>query len=392
MEREEAEGLWPWDESNRIRPVRSLAGPPLRQVPAPGGVLIIEMDGVFANLGHEPAIVKELEVHEALAKQLAKAGKPPPTEAPSRYREVRQARFYRLQDRVTKKTRRGGRRTSLARSETVSVVNDPEYFRRRVQAIAHSWQIETYQRIVVLGDGGAFVWEISRTILNAIDEVLDIERARSHIHACGRALYGEGTPGATAWGRQWCKHVYDPGPDALLAELERLRQQCLPAAADRVVGNLIDYVTEHRKRMDYPRFRALGLPIASGAIESANRQVVSDRCKRSGMGWTRDGLQCMLSLRAAYLSGNWECAFAAIRAHRVIRRKAKLQLLDQTALQGATSLVALPATQPSQPSVDPTDLVPDPDIPPRKIPALLRNGFLKRTEDGRLVEARRVTA
>lgn len=341
------------------------------------------MDGVFANIGREPSIIAEFEEYETLKKQLDKDGKPPPTEVPSRYREVRQARLYRLEDRVTKKTRRGGRRTSLARSETVSVVNDPDDFRRRMQAVLSSWQATKYKRIAVLGDGGDFVWEISGTIVNAMIEVLDVQHARSHIHACGRALCGGGAAGATAWGKEWCAHVYDHGPDGLLAERARLKQQEVPASADKVLTNLLDYVTNHRLRMDYPRFRALGLPIASGAIESANRQVVGDRCKRSGMRWTRDGLQRILSLRAAYLSGNGECAFTAIRAHRAIHTRTKVQLRDEGTRPS-------PETPPSPPATEASDSLPD--IPPRKIPDLLRSGFLKRTADGRLVEARSVAA
>lgn len=392
LEREEAAGLWPWDEKNRIREVRPLAGPPLRYAPVSGDVLIIEMDGVFANVGREPSIIAEFEEYEALKKQLAKDGKPPPREAPTRFREVRQARLYRMEDRVTKKTRSGGRRTSLSRSETMSVVNDPEYFRRRVQAVTHSWQATKYKRIVVLGDGGDFVWEVSRTIVNATDEVLDVQHARSHIHGCSRALYGDGTPGATAWGRKWCAHVYDHGPDGLLAELTRLKEEGVPAPADRVFTNLLDYVTKHRLRMDYPRFRALGLPIASGAIESANRQVVGDRCKRSGMRWTRDGLQRILSLRAAYLSGNWERVFAAIRAHRAIRTPVKVQLNEQTASPPENEVAGEPqpvAAALSQ-AIESSDWLPD--IPARKIPELLRSGFLKRMSDGKLVEARVTTA
>ena len=390
LEREEAAGLWPWDEKNRIRALEPLGGLPLRKAPVPGDVLIIEMDGVFANIGREPSIIAEFEEYEALKKQLAKAGKPPPSDIPSRFREVRQARLYRLEDRVTKKTRTGGRRTSLSRSETVSVVNDPEYFRRRVQAVTHSWQATKYKRIVVLGDGGDFVWEVSRTIVNATIEVLDVQHARSHIHACGRALYGDGNPGATAWGRQWSTHVYDSGPDGLLAELTRLKQQGGPASAERVLTNLLDYVTKHRLRMDYPGFRALGLPIASGAIESANRQVVGDRCKRSGMRWTRDGLQRILSLRAAYLSGNWEHVFAAIRAQRAIRTPVKVRLSDQAGHEEEARRGSPPACQvKSQTTAAPDSL---PDIPARKIPELLRSGFLKRTADGKLVEARVATA
>lgn len=264
------------------------------------------------------------------------------------------------------------------------------YFRRRIQAVTHSWQATKYKRIVVLGDGGEFVWEVSRTIVNASVEVLDIQHARSHIHACGRALYGDGTAGVTAWGREWCAHVYDHGPDGLLAELARLKQQGVPAAAEKVLSNLIDYVTKHRLRMDYPRFRALGLPIASGAIESANRQVVGDRCKRSGMRWTRDGLQRILTLRAAYLSGNWERAFAAIRARRAISRAVNVRLDPNATDVLDSGAEPLPLRAAEERACEPIDQLPD--IPPRKIPELLRNGFLTRLADGKLVETRVATA
>lgn len=383
LEREEAESLWPWDEKQRIRAIPPLAGPGLRNTPPPGRGLVIEMDGVFANLGREPAIIQEFKQHEALKKAALEAGKSLPHDVPSRFREVRQARLYRLEDRVTKRTKSGGQRTTLTRSETVSVVNDPEHFRKRVQAVIHTWQADRYDVTVALGDGGEFVWEIARTLMNATYEILDVQHARSHIHACGRALHGEGTPEARAWAKRWCHSVYEHGPTALLEELTRLREQGLEPATARVVKNLLDYVTLHRHRMDYARFRSLGLPIASGAIESANRQVVGDRCKRSGMRWTRDGLQRILSLRAAYLSGNWSRAFVAIRRHRALRTAARAHLSASPQPSSRQQAPSRPAATPSagrSPCLR--------DIPDRKIVALLRSGFLKRSAGGLLEEAR----
>jgi hypothetical protein len=389
LEREEAESLWPWDEKQRIRPIQPLGGPPLRATPRPGRGCIVELDGVFANLGRDPAILKELEQYEAAKKAAIEAGTSPPKEVPSRFREVRQARIYRLEDRVTKRTRSGGQRTTLTRSETVSVVNDPEYFQKRVQALIQSWQFDRYQFTAVLGDGGDFIWEIVRIIINPTYEILDVQHARSHIHTCGRALFGEGTADARAWAKLWCHSVYEHGPAALLAELIQLQEpnQKLPEATQRVVKNLFDYVTKHQHRMDYARFRSLGLPIGSGVIEGANRQVVGDRCKRSGMGWSRDGLLRMLSLRAAYLSGNWDQAFAAIRRQRGIRTPVRSRLLEP---QPPT--VQAPATPPG-PSRE-ADVLTDHQvasrmgIPDRKIPSLLLGGFLRRNPSGQLEEAR----
>lgn len=387
LEREEAASLWPWDEKGRIRPIHPLGRPSLRVTPPPGRGLIVELDGVFANLGREPSILKELEQYDAAKKAAAQAGTSPPDEAPSRFREVRQARIYRLEDRVTKRTRSGGQRTTLTRSETVSVVNDPEYFRRRVQAVTHSWQADRYDFSAVLGDGGDFVWEVARTILNATYEILDVQHARSHIHTCGRALHGEGTAEAGAWAKRWCHVVYEQGPATLLTELSRLQDQGLTPAVHRVVKNLLDYVRQHKHRMDYPRFRSLGLPIASGAIESANRQVVGDRCKRSGMRWTREGLQRLLSLRAAYLSGNWAQAFVAIRQRRVLRTPLRLHLLEAH----PRTVQASPSSPDSSRKLEVLtdhEMASRLGVPDRKVPSLLLSGFLRRNANGQLEEAR----
>lgn len=52
--------------------------------------------------------------------------------------------------------------------------------------------------------------------------------------------------------------------------------------------------------MRYAEFRALGLPVGSGIVESAHRHVLQVRMKRAGQRWAvRRGRQ-MARLRAAY--------------------------------------------------------------------------------------------
>ena len=50
--------------------------------------------------------------------------------------------------------------------------------------------------------------------------------------------------------------------------------------------------------MAYPLYRSLGLPIGSG-VESAYKNVVAARMKRSGMVWSVDEAKGMLHLRAS---------------------------------------------------------------------------------------------
>lgn len=48
----------------------------------------------------------------------------------------------------------------------------------------------------------------------------------------------------------------------------------------------INYFEANRERMDYQRYRNDQLPIGSGTVESACKQVVAARMKGSGMTWT----------------------------------------------------------------------------------------------------------
>lgn len=66
------------------------------------------------------------------------------------------------------------------------------------------------------------------------------------------------------------------------------------------------YFYRNRKRMRYDEYLAQGLPIASGAVEGACKNLVKDRMERSGMRWKEDSAEAMLKLRATYLSGDFE--------------------------------------------------------------------------------------
>ncbi len=51
--------------------------------------------------------------------------------------------------------------------------------------------------------------------------------------------------------------------------------------------------------MRYPRFRAMGLCVASGVVEAGCKHVVGTRLKRPGMHWSVAGVNAMAALRCA---------------------------------------------------------------------------------------------
>lgn len=83
--------------------------------------------------------------------------------------------------------------------------------------------------------------------------------------------------------------------------LGEVPEGCAEDDARRVVAEALGYVRNDRERMDYPRYRMLGLPIFSAGVQSTIKQV-NRRVKGSEKFRLRGGAEAMLRLRAARLS------------------------------------------------------------------------------------------
>ena len=70
----------------------------------------------------------------------------------------------------------------------------------------------------------------------------------------------------------------------------------------KAVTTAVRYLNNNRKRMDYPRYRRMGLPVTSSPMESLIKQI-NYRVKGTEMFWNDpDGAEAILQVRAATLS------------------------------------------------------------------------------------------
>lgn len=89
---------------------------------------------------------------------------------------------------------------------------------------------------------------------------------------------------------------------------------------DHAVWREIEYFRKHADHMAYAKLRGLGLPMGSGAIESAIRRVVNQRLKGNGITWLQDNAEAMLVLRAAALTDRWEDTLDHVRTRMAADR------------------------------------------------------------------------
>ena len=156
-------------------------------------------------------------------------------------------------------------------------------------------------RVIFLGDGAAWVWEIARTCFPQAVLILDYYLASQHVVALARAIYPEaGT--AQNWAVRWQSLIYDSELDVLLSEA---RAAADPAPTETVQREL-DYLERNRARMDFRHYREQGWFIGSGVVEAGCKRVIGQRLKQSGMFWRETGATAVASLRCALLSaGGW---------------------------------------------------------------------------------------
>ena len=93
---------------------------------------------------------------------------------------------------------------------------------------------------------------------------------------------GVGSRSGAEWLKTQLHELKHRGPDALLAEVQRLIAN-QPESADSL-GHLT-YLEKREAQMHY-RISAAGWPIGDGAVESANKLVVEACLKGSGMHWS----------------------------------------------------------------------------------------------------------
>lgn len=179
-----------------------------------------------------------------------------------------------------------------------------------VWALACRCGLEQAQRVVLLGDGAEWIWKHMGGLLKEAVWIVDWYHALEHVWACGRVLHGEGTDETKAWVKELETLLWEGQLRAILTRLRGAWARTRARAKRAALQALITYVENQDARLAYDRFRAAGLDIGSGRVESACRHVVALRMKRGSMRWSKAGSQNVLSLRVAWLNGEWDRLWA----------------------------------------------------------------------------------
>jgi hypothetical protein len=206
--------------------------------------------------------------------------------------------------------RRDERRPRKRVRTVVATLQDSEAFGWQVAAEVQRRGLHKAARKACVCDGQKYNWSIwaMHLVMLGFIPVLDFLHLVVYLYAAACAAEGKGSEAAWALYEGWLRQAWSGEVTALLRSLkavgERVGRPPDQAQEDdrrQAVGEAVGYVTNNRDKMDYPRYRKLGLPISSASVESTIKQV-NRRVKGSEKFWLEGGGEAVLQVRAAYLS------------------------------------------------------------------------------------------
>jgi hypothetical protein len=163
---------------------------------------------------------------------------------------------------------------------------------------------QDYKYIVCIADGARDLWRYFQRKYSDAIHVVDFFHVCEHLSNLSNLLFDDHSQ-AKAWYKKYRTILKeDPKGAAKMIRAARYRRSLIKESPD--IESEIKYLQRNRKRMNYCKLRQKKLPIGSGVVEAACKNLIGARMEKSGMRWSIDGGQTVLTLRSIILSNRWE--------------------------------------------------------------------------------------
>jgi hypothetical protein len=174
-----------------------------------------------------------------------------------------------------------------------------------VVAEAHRRDPDARLTLVALTDGERALQILVSQKLNVI-LILDLLHVMEKVWKAAHVFHPEGTPDAEIYARLMTHRILEGNVGQVVKGLRQtVTKRNLSGSKAKILLSVAAYFHRNRDRMRYNDYLAQGLPIASGSVEGACKNLIKDRMERSGMRWTQWMAEAVVKLRALYLSGDF---------------------------------------------------------------------------------------
>jgi hypothetical protein len=181
----------------------------------------------------------------------------------------------------------------------VTTTDHCQEFGQQLRDLARQQGMALAARVVFLGDGAPWVWELARIWFPFALLILDFFHAAEHVGLLTEILFGKDTQEAQQHRQQWV-HILKEEPQGVDRVIQ-LARNAMPKAGQRrrQTQKALAYFENNRDKMRYWDYKRQGLFIGSGVVEAGCKSVVGQRLKQSGMFWSLSGAENLLAIRCA---------------------------------------------------------------------------------------------
>ena len=175
-------------------------------------------------------------------------------------------------------------------------------FRDLVWATGYGRHADVAQEIVFVADGAAWIWKIVKYHFPHAVQIVDWYHALEYLGHIAHVRF-EDESQRERWLERATAALWEGEIEQTIAICREHEEHAL---AGPLVRKAITYYRNNAERMDYARFRQEGYQIGSGTVESACKQIGTQRLKCAGARWSERGARLTAKARAAWLSDGWE--------------------------------------------------------------------------------------
>lgn len=182
-------------------------------------------------------------------------------------------------------------------------IETAEDFGERLYGEATQRGVQGTGQVVVIGDGAKWIWNLADLNFPGAIEIVDLFHAKEHVWELIKQLEPDETSRLRRK-REWYALLEQGNITELTKEFALLH--ATDSEQQKQIDREIGYFRENAERMQYEKFKVMGLFVGSGVIEAACKNVIGKRLKQSGMHWSLNGANNIIALRCAVLSGSFD--------------------------------------------------------------------------------------
>jgi len=177
---------------------------------------------------------------------------------------------------------------------------------RMLRGMSEDIRLRRCDQVVAVADGAQWIAGLIDRNLpkQKTAVVLDFYHAAEHVHQTRRVMFGPTNPEGEQWAGELIhlllEEPFEKAWERLVKDHARVRSQVRRQSLDE----LMQYLWNRKEKVDYARFKAMGLKIGSGPTEPGCKSE-SRRLKGVGMRWNAANAQAMTALEVLHQSNLW---------------------------------------------------------------------------------------